>query len=113
MPPHIHFVSKCPFPATAGTTSYTLFLPYREVITPDDKIYIVRGNDHILIILKDPWEKKKKKEYTAALAVVRPHLSVTAPTLLEQTAAKVGNTISQNEVIFLKEDTEELTHSAF
>lgn len=41
-----------------------------------------------------------EKECIATLAIVRPHLSVIAPTLLEQTGAKVGNAVSQNKLIF-------------
>lgn len=36
-----------------------------------------------------------EKECVAALAIVRPHLSVRASALLEQTGAKVGNAVSQ------------------
>lgn len=52
-----------------------------------------------------------EKGYIAALAIVRPHLSVRASTLLEQTGAKVGNAVSQSKLIFyLKEDAEEFTY---
>lgn len=55
-----------------------------------------------------------EKECIAALAVVRPHLSVIAPALLEQTAAKVGNAVPQNKLIFyLKGDAEEFTYNSF
>lgn len=55
-----------------------------------------------------------EKECIATLAIVRPHLSVIAPTLLEQTGAKVGNAVSQNKLIFyLKEDAEEFNYNTF
>lgn len=55
-----------------------------------------------------------EKECIAALAIVRPHLSVIAPTLLEQTATKVGNAVSQNKLtFFLKGDAKEFVYNAF
>lgn len=55
-----------------------------------------------------------EKECIAALAIVRPHLSVIAPTLLEQTATKVGNAVSQNKLTFyLKGHAKEFTYDAF
>lgn len=39
-----------------------------------------------------------EKEGIAALAIVRAHLSVIAPTLLERTEPKLGNAVSQNKL---------------
>lgn len=53
-----------------------------------------------------------EKEYIAALAIVRPHLSVRVSALLEQTGAKVGNAVSQNKLTFyLKDGAEEFTYN--
>lgn len=41
------------FPSIAGTTGYVLFLPHEEVVVQDDNICLVRGDAHILTILKD------------------------------------------------------------
>lgn len=53
-----------------------------------------------------------EKEYIAALAIVRPHLSVRVSALLEQTGAKVGNAVSQNKrTFYLKDGAEEFTYN--
>lgn len=53
-----------------------------------------------------------EKECIAALAIVRPHLSVRVSALLEQTGAKVGNAVSQNKLTFyLKDGAEEFTYN--
>lgn len=53
-----------------------------------------------------------EKECIAALAIVKPHLSVRVSALLEQTGAKVGNAVSQNKLTFyLKDGAEEFTYN--